>query len=93
MLNPDKITAIFCLIDDFFISIKHSEDIGRSLCDSEIAITAVVSAIYFEGNQTHAIHFMKCHGYVPKMLDKSSFNRRLHKIGRLLYDLFNQVGS
>ena len=27
------------------------------------------------------------------MVDKSRFNRRLHKIGRLLYDLFNQVGS
>jgi len=36
---------------------------------------------------------MKSHGHVPKMLDKSRFNRRLHKIGRLLYDLSNQVGS
>lgn len=93
MLNPDKITAIFCLIDDLFIGIKHTEDVRRSISDSEIALTAVVSALYFGGNQNHAIHFMKSHGYVPKMLDKSRFNRRLHKIGRLLYDLFNQVGS
>lgn len=93
MLNPDKITAIFCLIDDLFIGIKHTEDVRRSVSDSEIALTAVVSALYFGGNQNHAIHFMKSHGYVPKMLDKSRFNRRLHKIGRLLYDLFNQVGS
>jgi hypothetical protein len=93
MLNPDKITAIFCLIDDLFIGIKHTEDIRRSVSDSEIALTAVVSALYFGGNQNHAIHFMKSHGYVPKMLDKSRFNRRLHKIGRLLYDLFNQVGN
>lgn len=92
MLNPNKITAIFCIIDDLFIGIKHKEDIRRSVSDSEIAVTAVVSALYFGGNQNHAIHFMKSHGYVPKMLDKSRFNRRLHKIGRLLYDLFNQVG-
>lgn len=89
MLNPDKITAIFCIIDDLFIGIKHKEDIRRSVSDSEIAVTAVVSALYFGGNKNHAIHFMKSHNYIPKMLDKSRFNRRLHKIGRLLYDLFN----
>jgi len=92
MLNPSKITAIFCLIDDLFKGIEHQEDKRRSVSDSEIALTAIVSAIYFGGNQWHAIHFMKSHGYVPKMLDKSRFNRRLHQIGRLLYDLFNQVG-
>jgi len=93
MLNPDKIISIFCLIDDLFIGIKHKEDNRRSVSDSEIAVTAIVSALYFAGNQNHAIHFMKSHGYVPKMLDKSRFNRRLHQIGRLLYDLFTQVGS
>lgn len=93
MLNPDKIISIFCLIDDLFIGIKHEEDQRRSVSDSEIAVTAIVSALYFGGNQNHAIHFMKSHKYVPKMLDKSRFNRRLHRIGRLLYDLFTQVGS
>lgn len=92
MLNPDKIISIFCLIDDLFIGIKHHDDKRRNVSDSEIAVTAIVSALYFGGNQYHAIHFMKSHGYVPQMLDKSRFNRRLHKIGRLLYDLFTQVG-
>jgi len=93
MLTRDKIISIFCLIDDLFIGIKHQEDSRRKVCDSEIAITAVVSALYFGGNHSHAIHFMKSHGYVPKMLDKSRFNRRLHRIGRLMYDLFTQVGE
>ncbi len=93
MLSPDKIISIFCLVDDLFIGIKHEEDKRRSVSDSEIAVTAIVSAIYFGGNQNHAIHFMKSHGHVPKMLDKSRFNRRLHRIGRLLYDLFTQVGG
>ncbi len=92
MLTRDKIISIFCLIDDLFIGIKHQEDSRRNVSDSEIAITAIVSALYFGGNQNHAIHFMKSHGYIPKMVDKSRYNRRLHKIGRLLYDLFNQVG-
>lgn len=93
MLTPDKIISIFCLIDDLFIGIGHQEDKRRSVSDSEIALTAIVSAVYFGGNQYQAIHFIKSHDYVPKMLDKSRFNRRLHKIGRLLYDLFDQVGG
>lgn len=92
MLTRDKIISIFCLIDDLFIGIEHQEDSRQKVSDSEIAITAIVSALYFGGNQWHAIHFMKSHEYIPKMLDKSRFNRRLHRIGRLLYDLFNQVG-
>ena len=92
MLTRDKIISIFCLLDDLFIGIKHTEDVRRSVSDSEIAVTALVSGLYFGGNQYHAIHFMKTHGYIPKMLDKSRFNRRLHQIGRLLCDLFAQVG-
>ncbi|MBA3723222.1 MAG: IS982 family transposase [Parachlamydiaceae bacterium] len=92
MLTRDKIISIFCLIDDLFIGINHKDDSRRNVSDSEIAVTAIVSAIYFGGNQYHAIHLMKSMGFVPKMVDKSRFNRRLHAIGRLLYDLFAQVG-
>jgi hypothetical protein len=93
MLTRDKIIGIFCLIDDLFKEIGHQEDARRSVSDSEIAVTAIVSALYFGGNQFHAINFMKSHGYIPKMLDKSRFNRRLHQIGGLLYTLFSQVGK
>jgi hypothetical protein len=92
MLTRDKIISIFCFLDDILIGIKHKEDRRRIVSDSEIAVTAVVSALFFGGNQYTAIHFMKSHGYIPKMLDKSRFNRRLHQIGRLLYELFRQVG-
>jgi len=92
MLTRDKIISIFCFLDDILIGIKHKEDSRRNVSDSEIAVTAVVSALFFGGNQYTAIHFMKSHGYIPKMLDKSRFNRRLHQIGRLLYELFRQVG-
>ena len=93
MLTQDKIISIFCLIDDLLKGINHKEDIRRSVYDSEIATTAIVSAIYFGGNHYHAIHFMKNMGFIPKMVEKSRFSRRLHLIGELLYDLFIQVGS
>lgn len=93
MLTHDKVISIFCFVDDLLKGINHPDDQRRKVSDSEIAVTAIVSAMFFNGNQYHGIHFMKHMGFIPNMLDSSRFNRRLHKIGRLLYDLFIQVGS
>ncbi|MFM7022623.1 MAG: IS982 family transposase, partial [Flavobacteriales bacterium] len=93
MLTRDKIIGIFCLIDDIMQKIEHKEDVRSTVSDSEVATTAIVSAMYFGGNQFHAINFMKSMGFIPKMIEKSRFNRRLHKLGELLYHLFSQVGK
>lgn len=39
------------------------------------------------------LKFMKEYGFIPNMLDKSRFNRCLHKVGKLLYELFEIVSS
>jgi hypothetical protein len=93
MLSKDKIISIFCLIDDILQGINHVEDVRRQVSDSEIILTAIVSSTSFYGNHSSAIKFMKQYGFIPNMLDKSRFNRRLHKIGRLLYELFEIVSS
>jgi hypothetical protein len=93
MLCKDKIISIFCLIDDILQGIDHKEDTRRRVSDSEIILTAIVSSTSFYGNHCSAIKFMKQYGFIPEMLDKSRFNRRLHKIGVLLYDLFEIVSS
>jgi len=92
MLTEDKIIGIYCLIDDLLKGINHQEDIRRRVSDSEVLFTAVVSALYFGGHQTHALHYVKQTGQVPLMLDKSRFNRRLHQMGMLLFGMFHQVG-
>ncbi len=74
MLCKDKIISIFCLIDDILQGINHVEDVRRQVSDSES----------FYGNHCSAIKFMKQYGFIPNMLDKSRFNRRLHKVGKLL---------
>lgn len=84
MLTRDKIISIFCLIDDILKGIDHKEYIRRHVNDSEIILTAIVSSTSFYGNHCSAIEFVKQYGFIPNMLDKSRFNRRLHKIGRLL---------
>jgi hypothetical protein len=93
MLSKDKIISIFCLIDDILKGIEHPEDVRRQVSDSEIILTAIVSSTSFYGNHSSAIKFMKQYGFIPNMLDKSRFNRRLHKVGSLLYELFEKVSS
>lgn len=93
MLCKDKIISIFCLIDDILQGINHVEDVRRQVSDSEIILTAIVSSTSFYGNHCSAIKFMKQYGFIPNMLDKSRFNRRLHKVGKLLYEIFEIVSS
>lgn len=93
MLSKDKIISIFCLIDDILQGIDHKDDIRRRVSDSEIILTAIVSSTSFYGNHSSAIKFMKQYGFIPDILDTSRFNRRLHKIGSLLYELFEIISS
>jgi len=80
MLTDDKVTAIFCFVDDFLKAIGHREDGRRRVWDSEVITTALVSALYFGGHHGNAIGFMKTTGLVPNMLSKSRFSRRIHAV-------------
>lgn len=93
MLCKDKIIAIYCLIDDILKGINHQEDIRRRVSDSEIILTAIVSSTSFYNNHYSAVKFMKHYGFIPEMLEKSRFNRRLHKIGSILYEFFEMVSA
>jgi hypothetical protein len=92
MLTKDKIIGIFCFIDDLLKTSRHPEDSRRVVSDSEIITTALISSLHFGGHQDKARQFMKMTGLVPKMLDKSQFNRRLHALAELIYSLFMQIG-
>ena len=93
MLCKDKITSIFCIIDDILKEINHSEDIRRKVSDSEIITTAFIAAANFYGNHRSAIKFVKQYNLFPNMLEESRFNRRLHNLGNILYELFDIVAS
>jgi len=92
MLLGDKVIAIYCLIDDMLISVKHPEDVRRRVSDSEVITTAIVSAMYCGGRHEHALGFMQATGMIPNILSSSRFCRRIHKIGNLLVDLFLRLG-
>lgn len=93
ILTKDKIISIFCLIDDILKGINHKKDIRRRVSDSEVILTAIISPTSFYGKHCSAISFVRQYGFITNMLDKSRFNRRLQHIGRLLYELFEILGT
>ncbi len=88
-----QIIVIFCLCDDMLNSLHHYEDAQRKMSDAEVMTTALVAALYFGGNFSMASRFMHDSGYIPNMLSKSRFNRRLHRITDLFLTLFLRLGE
>ena len=92
MLSDSKIIALYCIVDDILKGIGHYEDCRCWISDSEVITTALVAALYFGGHLDNGRNFMKMTKLVPEMLDKSRFNRRLHKVSDLLLSIFWQLG-
>jgi hypothetical protein len=93
MLSEGKIIALYCIVDDLLKGLRHREDIRTRMSDSEVITTAFVSVLYFGGHMDNAMHFMKMKGYVPTMLEKSRYCRRLHRLSDLLLSMFHAIGQ
>jgi IS5 family transposase len=93
MLSESKIIALYCIVDDMLKGFHHYEDKRSRVSDSEVITTAFVSALYFGGHLDNGRCFMKMQGYVPGMLDKSRFCRRLHRVSELLVSMFFSLGQ
>ena len=61
--------------------------------DAEIMTTALVASLFFRGNHESARAMLKQHGYIPHMVSKSRFSRRLHRIKEIFIILFNLWGE
>lgn len=93
MLSDTKIIALYCIVDDLLKGLHHYEDPQVRVSDAEVITTCFVSALYFGGHWDNARLFMQLKGYVPHMLDKSRFCRRLHRVADLLLSMFYQLGQ
>jgi hypothetical protein len=74
-------------------SLHHYEDAQRKMSDAEVMTTAIVAMLYFKGNFCMASRFLYDGGYIPNMLSKSRFNRRLHQINEMFLTLFLRLGE
>jgi len=88
-----QIVVVFCLVDDMLKEMRHREDNQCGMSDAEVMTTAIIAALYFGGNYTQARRLLGSQGYVPKMLDKSRFSRRLHRIKPFFLTLFSLLGE
>ena len=79
-----QIIVVYCLIDDMLKALHHYEDKQRQMSDAEVMTTAIVAMLYFKGNFCMASRFLYDGTYIPNMLAKSRFNRRLHNIADLV---------
>ena len=89
----DKIIATFCLCDDLLKAMRHQEDRQCQMNDAEIMTTAFVASLFFRGHHESARAMLQQHGYIPHMLSKSRFSRRLHRIKDLFIILFDFLGN
>ncbi len=62
------------------------------MSDAEVMTTAIVAMLYFKGNFCVAGRFLYEGNYIPGMLSRSRFNRRLHAISDLVLTLFLRLG-
>lgn len=87
----EKVIAIYCFLDDFFQETRHQGSTKPQaipkVSDSIVLTTAIISARFFGGNQASAMLYMADKQGVI-MLEKSAFNRRLHRLAATLSALF-----
>jgi hypothetical protein len=81
------------MCDDILKGLQHYEDPQRKMSDAEVMTTAIVAALYFAGIHEKARVFLQEHRYIPNMLEKSRFNRRLHKISDLFLTVIELLGE
>lgn len=68
---------------------------------AQVMTVALVADTLFNGNQERSRCFLKEHGYIPRMLSKGAFNRRLHEVPeavwqalfKLLADVHTQLNQ
>ena len=88
-----QIVVVFCLCDDMLKALHHREDGQCQMTDAEVMTTAIVAMLYFKGNFRLASQYLCEHRYIPNMLSRSRFNRRLHRIADLVLTLFLRLGE
>lgn len=88
-----QIVAVYSLCDDMLRALHHYQDPQSQMTDAEVMTTAIIAAIHYGGNLDKSRRFLQEQGYIPNMLSKSRFNRRLHRIADLFLTLFHLLGE
>lgn len=88
-----QIIVVFCLCADMLKSLHHYEDRQCRMSDAEVMTTAIIAMLYFKGNFCLASQYLYEQRYIPNMLSRSRFNRRVHRMADLFLTLFLRLGE
>lgn len=88
-----QIIAMYCVCDDLLKALGHVEPAQRDMTDAEVMTTALVAACHFGGNFEKARGLLAQPRYIPHMLSKSRFNRRLHALADRVWGVFALLGE
>lgn len=88
-----QIILVYCLCDDMLKAMMHREDIQCQMSDAEVMTVAMVAMLYFGGNYHLSRLFLQEQGYIPRMLHKSRFSRRLHRVKPMFLTLFGMLAE
>jgi hypothetical protein len=83
-----QIITLYCWCDEFLTAYGHRDAPNAQMTTAEVMTVALVAAACFDGQQERSRVFLQEHGYIPTMLSKSRFNRRLHALPECLWQAF-----
>ena len=76
----EQITIIYYFCHEILKGLGHKDHPQCQMNGAEVMTTGLVAARFFKGHHDLACQFLKEQNYIPDMLTKSRFNRRLHQI-------------
>lgn len=80
-----EIITLYCVCDDVLKLFDVTDDEQSTMTTAEVMTTALVAARFFGGCLETSRALLKDDYYIPCMLSKSRFNRRLHAIPESLW--------
>lgn len=90
----ERIITVYCICEDLTRAMRIEEDPQVKMNNAEVMTTVLTAALYFSGNIERSREFLCEHGYIPNMLSKSRFNRRVHGIDDEVWQtLFNLLAE
>jgi hypothetical protein len=83
----EQVLAIYCFLDDFFKKVEGKQENSYKVSHAAVLTAAIVTARFFYGNHQSALDYLQRHQCL-QILEKSTFNRRLHRLENTLEALF-----
>jgi len=90
----ERIITLYCLCDEVLKASGFIALPGTAMSTAEVMTTALVAADLFGGGFERSRYFLHSHGYLPHLLSKSRFTRRLHALPEHLWQrLFSLLSA